>query len=430
MSLNFKKIKIFFIKYFFLVNDGFVHKKAYSEVSSLKKIKLSFNKFSILFNIRQLIIWIIQIVLFPISIIFYFLNIKIITPNIFSIGSCVEQVECLIKRNELRKKKKKLIFFAPRVFSQNYYLSDLFSKKLIILKNPLHAIYIVPLSQYYYCIESAFIKKNNLCIFPYQYAEFQNAFGEVNQLNFSDNIIIEDLVNFRKKNKKIDFNFFFKDKKLLQIKSKFKLKNNNFYVFHIREEDNHQHRNSDIINYELAINFLAKKGSKVFIISKKKINTEYNEQIHYITNKNQEYDLLQIYLIKYCKCFIGTLSGLCHLAFLFQKDTILLNTVVFNTSSINTNKIINLPKKFFFKNNNKKLNIKDIFNKKIESSWETLDLKRKAIYAIDNSSNDILKMIKFYLNPKKKFIKLNNLDFYSKSRFKKYLIATRIPEWY
>ena len=150
----------------------------------------------------------------------------------------------------------------------------------------------------------------------------------------------------------------------------------------------------------MAINFLAKKGSKIFIISKK-IYTKYRDQIHYITNKNQEYDLLQLYLIKYCKCFIGTLSGLCHLAFLFQKDTILLNTVVFNTSSLNTNQIINLPKNFFFKNNNKKLNIKDIFNKKIESSWETLDLKRRGIYAIDNSSKDILKMIKFYLNPKK-----------------------------
>ena len=47
--------------------------------------------------------------------------------------------------------------------------------------------------------ESAFIKKNNLCIFPYQYTEYQNTIGEVNQLNFSDNIIIEDLANFKKK---------------------------------------------------------------------------------------------------------------------------------------------------------------------------------------------------------------------------------------
>ena len=58
-----------------------------------------------------------QILLFPISIIFYFLNIKIITPNIFSIGSCIEQVECLIKRNELRKKKLKLIFLRQK----NYF---------------------------------------------------------------------------------------------------------------------------------------------------------------------------------------------------------------------------------------------------------------------------------------------------------------------
>ena len=98
-------IKKFFIKYFFLVNDGFDHYLNLSKVTSNKRIKINFNKFSILFNIRRFIIFVLQIIFFPFALLMYLTNTKIVSANPFTIGNCIEEIECILKRNLFRKKK-------------------------------------------------------------------------------------------------------------------------------------------------------------------------------------------------------------------------------------------------------------------------------------------------------------------------------------
>ena len=130
-------IKKFFIKYFFLVNDGFDHYLNLSKVTSNKRIKINFNKFSILFNIRRFIIFVLQIIFFPFALLMYLTNTKIVSANPFTIGNCIEEIECILKRNLFRKKKYNLIFFAPPQISHNNYLPDFFETKLTVLRSVL-----------------------------------------------------------------------------------------------------------------------------------------------------------------------------------------------------------------------------------------------------------------------------------------------------
>ena len=90
-----RNIKNFKIKFFFLLNDGFNHDETISNVSYFKKLNFSFNRYSILFNLRYLIIILIQILVFPISILLLITNTKIISANPFTIGNCIEELECL-----------------------------------------------------------------------------------------------------------------------------------------------------------------------------------------------------------------------------------------------------------------------------------------------------------------------------------------------
>ena len=45
-----------------------------------------------------------------------FFRIKIISANAFTFGNCIEELECIIKRNELRNKKNRLIFLEKNRF--------------------------------------------------------------------------------------------------------------------------------------------------------------------------------------------------------------------------------------------------------------------------------------------------------------------------
>lgn len=416
-------IKNFLVKFFLLVDDGFNHYETISNVSYFKKLNFSFNRYSILFNLRYLIIILIQILVFPISILLLLTNTKIISANPFTIGNCIEELESLIKRNALRKKKINLVFFAPKNFCHNNTIPKLFKKKLFIIENIFLAPIIIALTHYKYCLENAVIKTNKSCIFPVQYSKNKIINETVKQNICSHNIIFEDLLNFEKRKLNVNFDNFFQESKLKSIKKKY-LINQKFCVLHIREEKNHLTRNSNFANYELAIKFLIKKNFKIIILTKKKIYNSKN--IFYLDPNDTQTHIDQFYLIKFCDLYLGTLSGPWALANLFKKDIILTSTVVFNFPIINKN-YINLPKRFFL--GKKQLKIKDIFELGLECSWNYKDYKSKNIHIKDNTPKEILKTVKYYFNKNKKFLKFNS-NFLKKEKFKNYLIINRIPDWY
>ena len=419
-----KNIKIFLIKFFFLVNDGFNHEKQISNVSYFKKIQISNNKYSFLFLTRYIIILFIQILVFPISLVLFFTNTKIVSANPFTIGNCIEELECLIKRNKQRKIKKNLIFFAPKNYCQNNSIPKLFKKDLIVLENILFAPIVIALSHYIYCLENAVIKENLSCIFPTQYSKNKSENKSVDLNICSQNIIFEDLLKFENFEKQINFDHFFSEKKFLDIKFKYDIKDK-FCVFHIRSEENHLTRNSNYESYSETINFLIKNDYKIFVLYKKKIIN--NENIIFIDPDNIDSHFDQFYLIKYCNFYMGTLSGPWALANLFKKDIILTSTVVFNFPIINPN-FINLPKHFYL--NGKKLNIDEIFNLGLECAWNYRDYEKKNITLKNNSSDEILKLLNFYLNKKKDFKDFKNYSFYNNEKYKEYLIINKIPIWY
>ena len=77
-----------------------------------------------------------------------------------------------------------------------------------------------------------------------------------------------------------------------------------------------------------------------------------------------------------------------------------------------------MPKHFYKKNKQKKLTIKEIFENKLECCWKYDDLRKKNVYLRDNTSNEILKVIKFSFNKKKRFISFKNEKFYKRQKFK------------
>lgn len=428
MKLKFKKrISLFLIKYFFLVNDSFDHHASFSKVTYFKKIKINLSKFTFLFHIRRLITFVLSIVFFPIAIVMIIFRIKIISANPFTIGNCIEEVECILKRNYLRKKKYKLIFFAPPTISHNQTLPFFFSSHLIVLKSFYWSILIVPLSHYKFCLENAVIKKNDICVFPSQYTNFLNS-KKNDQNILSHNIIFEDLLKFQNLNKKeIKFETFFSIEKFKMIKKKYNLANSKFCVLHFRNENIHKTRNVEFKNYLSAINYLINQGYKIFVIS----NTFKlkNDHIAIINPDDKVFHLDQFYLINYCNLYIGPLSGPWALANLLKKKIILINTVVFNFPIINKN-FINLPKKFYFKKNNKRLSVKEIFDNNLECCWNYKELNQKKVYIKENNSNEILKCIKFAFKRRKKFKKFANENFFKKQKFNKYLIVNKIPDWH
>lgn len=421
-------IKKFFIKYFFLVNDGFDHYLNLSKVTSNKRIKINFNKFSILFNIRRFIIFVLQIIFFPFALLMYLTNTKIVSANPFTIGNCIEEIECILKRNLFRKKKYNLIFFAPPQISHNNYLPDFFETKLTVLRSVFWAILIIPLSHYRFCLENAVIKNNTSCVFPTQYTNKINKDGAINQNILSHNIIFDELLNYKKKDHKfIDFKNSLKKTVFNKIKKKYDLRNKKFCIFHFRNEEIHKTRNNSFKNYYKSINYLLKKNYKIIILSSTIKLKKKNIIIIDPSNKDNHID--QFYLINYCDLYVGPLSGPWALANLLKKKIILTNTVVFNFPIINNN-FINLPKHFYKKNKQKKLTIKEIFENKLECCWKYDDLRKKNVYLRDNTSNEILKVIKFSFNKKKRFISFKNEKFYKRQKFKEFLIINKIPFWY
>ena len=57
-------------------------------------------------------------------------------------------------------------------------------------------------------------------------------------------------------------------------------------------------------------------------------------------------------------------------------------------------------------------------------------MKKKNITLKNNSSDEILKLLNFYLNKKKDFKDFKNYSFYNNEKYKEYLIINKIPIWY
>jgi len=419
---------------FFTVYDGFNHKKNYSEVNfnfpKFNHENFFSNKYLTLYNLKIYFFNLIKYLIFPLALILKFLNFKIILVNPHSIGSCIEELDVVLKSN-FAEKKYKLILFCPKFFSHNtVVIKTLYSKNVLLLYNPLWTILITPLSFYKSITISPYtdLHIKEKIIFPKQYFNAKNNGINFFYREFAHFILFEKLLKYESLVKKLDFNrnFYGYEDSFLKLKERHKI-NDKICVIHIRNENNYNLRNVNIDNYYSIFDLLIENNYKIILYYNSEISKKYNKKILHFKNLNENDKLNQLLFIYNCDLYIGNYSGPFHIVDIFRNDTIVLNTVVFN-HFVRKNNFINVPKKYFDKKLNKFLNINEIFKRNIECVWDEKTLSNLNIEAIDLDNKEMLEVINFYLNKKKNFFNMSEFSFYKNIPYNKNLAINYIPK--
>lgn len=277
---------------------------------------------------------------------FYYLNnssffpFYIVTPSPYGIGTATTSIRiALLKSIE---KKKLLLVFVPKLFTKilkfdicnEYLFEKLLHNKIYEKKYKISKKIIFFILSFLFFIRRS-IALIFLSLFSIKFPEnfffleiglrdeeiqFKNQHNGLTPYSFSliNELRIDDLHNKLSNN----------------ILQKLKIdKDQEFVCLHVRDGeykkdyDRRSQRNSNIENYYELINYLNKKNIIVFRMGlkvKKKIEI-HNKNIIDLPFLNINHDYFNLYLIKNCKFFIGTQSGMQQLAFLFNKDCLMTN---------------------------------------------------------------------------------------------------------
>lgn len=182
------------------------------------------------------------------------------------------------------------------------------------------------------------------------------------------------------------------------------------FLKNLHPEENfeyHNYRNMTADRIIPSIRFLIKKGFFVIRMGRtaeKKINYKHKCFLDYpfSTFKN---DLLDVYLAEKAHYWFGSNCGLDLLRWIFRKPAAVFNMAPFALLPFNYKNVVIIPKKY--KRKKKYLNITQVFENSIADAGSTKDFLKKKIDIIENSSDEILELVKFVLNRKKNY-KLKN----------------------
>lgn len=344
-----------------------------------------------------------SIILFFLKIIKPFFLIKFIIIRSTQIGHLILELDYILYNKIYKNDKKTLYIFCITEPVANNFIYKKYKKHFLMSKNCL----------YIYNFLFPAIKK----LSKIKYEFFDNArFNPLMDIGYHclktnnyNKILVQSISELKK------------EKKILKH---FNLKNENFVCFNVR--DNYYYNNNDIINkyslekkilnYDIfnfrnskienmykSIDFLIKKNYKVVRIGKgseKKLDIKNENFIDYTFNdlNNDEND---IFLLKNCKFFIGTRSGITLIPLLYNKPILWINStwegVQFNN---NVNDII-LPKKLWSINEKRFLNFYEMrqlgapFNNSGESykinNIEVIENDEEEIY---NAVNEMILKLK------------------------------------
>ena len=187
------------------------------------------------------------------------------------------------------------------------------------------------------------------------------------------------------------------------IFNKLGLNSKKYVCLHIRSSETYgdslesHERNAKIENYYPLIKFLIRKKYHVVRLGDSKMpkTNKIDGLIDYANSEhNSKYN--DQYLIANCSFYIGTTSGVWGLAWLFEKEMIIVNNPSWHYSSPKPFDV-DLFKLFYDKKNKKKLRVSDwITNHHNAMHFTTLINKR--YLPIENSSKEILLCVKNYLS--------------------------------
>lgn len=409
---NFLKLLLFNQNYNFTYFKNYSVRKNIFKILTLKsknkfpepKIKGK-NIHSKILNFREIVYKLISILYIPLGLVLYFLNFKFACVNPYSIGTYSEEIEAILVDNI--QNKKKLILLEPNAYSANHYFID------IIFKN-----FFVKITSNFYCI----------ILTPFTYLNFLrvDAYDNVDEVYFQRQYYYLD--DEYKSKLKFDHNILFEKRYLSANKDTFnfrKLKEihkdvldeinyKKICFLHVRFEKNIELRNSEFKNYMETINYLIKNGFDVVFFSE--FNPKLNKKgFHYFDLKKDKNKKKQIYYLIKSEIYLGQISGPFFLANFLEKKMIITDLVIFNHLLYSKNFVV-ITKKYL--KNGIQLNLKNIYNEKLECIWDNKILKLNNIEFLNNSSNEILEASKELLNGEsnknkvniEKYFKENNIE--------------------
>ncbi len=153
----------------------------------------------------------------------------------------------------------------------------------------------------------------------------------------------------------------------------------------------HNYRDSDIGNYVLVAETLAGRGYAVIRMGVKvchPLESKHPLVIDYATNGMRS-DFMDIYLGAKCAFCISTSTGFDAVPIIFRRPTVFVNLVplgYFRASSLAT---IGIFKHHISVKNNKKLYVKDIFDRGVGFSLQTADYAKNDILLVENTPEEI-----------------------------------------
>ena len=176
-----------------------------------------------------------------------------------------------------------------------------------------------------------------------------------------------------------------------------------FVCLHVREsgfrkdKNRREYRNSNILNYIPAIKEITKAGGIVVRMGDSTMTPlpEMNNVIDYPFSENKS-ALMDLYLIKNCRFYIGTDSGIMDTAKMFCKDTLVINMVQWLFAYPYRLKDRGIYKYIYSKSKGRRLTFSEILNTdwKMQALFGDIDSNYELI---ENTPDDIKAAVSEYL---------------------------------
>ena len=345
----------------------------------------------------------------------------IVTPLIYAIGDASEDISITALHAE--RLGKKILIFKTRYFQKflRYHICNNALFDSLILNNQSNK------RNFFYfiidcLIQIEFILRRGSAIFFKKF--FKIDLGETFRFSF---LGIENLRTFKKtinynqitplsiKDSTADLEHK-KKKECYKLLRSSGIKDKKFVCLHVRDNKyrndigRREYRNSDINNYIELIKLLISKDYYVFRMGDKptpKLNFSNKQFIDY-PYLDIKSELMDLFLIKECEFYVGTLSGTMHTAYLFNKPLLLTNMYELFSSFPRKKNDRGIFKKIIDKKTGEIINIKDFAKFAINYHHSAIDIED--IMFQENSEEELYNAMKEYLDFINKKNHLNNTE--------------------
>lgn len=318
--------------------------------------------------------------------IFRLLNIKFLLVHIYNIGHLAIEPECYLKEGTLKAydadRPKITLLSAPSNKVANSHLLRYWSDYMFVFKSPLICFFLFPL-----------VTKKETTYSPKKYVQDFKAldFRRIETLYQGP-----PLLHLKKDD--LDWG-----KSYLR---KIGMRENSWFVaLHCRENGYipkglthptiQDYRNSDISDYNLAIEEILRRGGWVIRMgdSSMKPMPKMDRVIDYAYSPEKS-DRLDVFLCASCKFFLGSDSGLNCISYIFNIPVALANNSIPMVTALPYGQnSIGIPKLFFSKQKNRLLTFKEIFESPVKYYYLDQEFDDAQLKLIDNSPEEIRDLV-------------------------------------